>query len=61
MESRVSSTEEELGNTKKNLEEKVQALTQARKHLKNARERNMVGCRLLPAIHRIANMCDIVL
>ncbi len=42
LESRLSSAQEELQQTKRGLEEKVQALGQARRHLKNARERNMV-------------------
>ncbi|XP_064393563.1 cingulin-like [Halichondria panicea] len=41
LEETLSVTEQELTSTKKNLEEKSAALTQARKHLKNSRERTM--------------------
>ncbi len=42
LEETLSVTEQELTSTKKNLEEKSAALTQARKHLKNSREKTMV-------------------
>ena len=43
LEDKLSSTEQELASTKQTLEEKTAALTQARKHLKNSRERTMVS------------------
>lgn len=42
LEEKLTSTEQELESTKQTLEEKTTALTQARKHLKNSRERTMV-------------------
>ncbi len=42
LEETLSTTEQELTSTKQHLEEKSAALTQARKHLKNSRERTMV-------------------
>ncbi len=43
LEEKLTSTEQELMSTKQTLEEKTTALTQARKHLKNSRERTMVS------------------
>lgn len=42
LEVKVSSTEDQLNSTKQILDEKTSALSQARKHLRNAKERNMV-------------------
>lgn len=46
LEGQLSAMEDELRGTKGALEEKVTALGQARRHLKNARERNMVSKRV---------------
>ena len=43
LESRISALQDELKSTQHTLEEKTSSLAQARKHLRNARERNMVG------------------
>ena len=43
LESRLSSTAEELDTTRRSTDEKTQALSQTRKQLRNARERNMVS------------------
>lgn len=42
LESDLSAAKEQVENSKHSLEEKTVALIHARKHLKNARERNMV-------------------
>ena len=42
LESDLTSAKEQLENAKRLLEEKTGTLGQTRKHLKNARERNMV-------------------
>ena len=44
LESDLSAAKEQLENSKQSLEEKTVALIHARKHLRNARERNMVSC-----------------
>ena len=43
LESQISALQDELKGTQHTLEEKTSSLAQARKHLRNARERNMVG------------------
>lgn len=42
LDGKLTSTKEQLENMKHSLDEKTSALGQTRKHLKNARERNMV-------------------
>jgi len=42
LEEELSTTEQEFSTTKQALEEKTTALLQARKHLKNSRERTLV-------------------
>lgn len=43
LEEKHAKVEQELSATKISLEEKISALSQARKHLKNSRERTLVG------------------
>ena len=43
LESQISTLQDELKSTQHTLEEKTSSLAQARKHLRNSRERNMVG------------------
>ena len=43
LEGKLSATSEQLQDTKHTLDEKMSVLGQTRKHLKNARERNMVS------------------
>lgn len=42
LEEKLATTEQELTTAKQSLEEKTAALSQARKHLKNSRERTLV-------------------
>lgn len=43
LEDKLSSVKEQLESSKHTLDEKTAALVQTRRHLKNARERNMVS------------------
>lgn len=42
LEGKLATSKEQLESSKRSLDEKTSALVQTRKHLKNARERNMV-------------------
>ena len=42
LEGKLATSKEQLESVKRHLDEKTSALAQTRKHLKNARERNMV-------------------
>ena len=56
LESELSSLKEALETTRQTLEERTVALSQARKHLKNSRERNMVPMHALAYMKHLDNI-----